>query len=125
MKKTETDKAYLNWIYRNIGMGSRRTFERLKSLADPEQLYRLALHLSPLAVSDEGFKDIVILPAGTNTPLDEKEKCDGGEDPEQRLLLQRNKWVIAYAAREPLIRQGAHPGVIGKNKELFYPGRKG
>lgn len=43
MKKTETDKAYLNWIYRNIGMGSRRTFERLKSLADPEQLYRLAL----------------------------------------------------------------------------------
>ncbi len=89
------------------------------------EMYQTTLHLSPLAVSDEGFKDIVILPAGTNTPLDEKEKCDGGEDPEQRLLLQRNKWVIAYADREPLIRQGAHPGVIGKNKELFYPGRKG
>ena len=38
------------------------------------------------------------------------------------LLLQRNKWVIAHPAREPLIRQGAYPGVTGENKELFYPG---
>ena len=90
------------------------------------EMYQTTLHLSPLAVSDEGFKDIVILPAGTNTPLDEREKVAGSsEDPERKLLLQRNKWVIAYPDREPLIRQGAHPGVIGKNKELFYPGRKG
>ena len=68
-------------------------------------------------VCDEGFKDIVILARGTNTPLTEKTEC---ADPESVLLLQRNKWVIAHPEREPLIKQGAHPGVIGENKELFY-----
>lgn len=82
------------------------------------EMYGTTLHLSPLRVSDEGFKDIVVLPKGTNTPLSEKEKIGG--DKETELLLQKNKWVIAHPEREPLIKQGAVAGVIGENKKLFY-----
>ena len=82
------------------------------------EMFGTTLHLSPLRTCDEGFKDIVILPKGTNTPLDEKNTVSG--DRESELLLQKNKWVIAHPDREPLIRQGAVAGVIGENKELFY-----
>lgn len=81
------------------------------------EMYQTTLHLSPCRVTDEGFKDVVILPKGTNTPLDEKSKND---DLESQLLLQKNKWVIAHKDREPLVKQGAHIGLIGENKELKY-----
>lgn len=83
------------------------------------EMFSTTLHLSPLKVCDQGFKGVVILPKGTNTPLTEEEKVKG-DDPENKLLLQRNKWVIAHPDREPLIKQGAYPGIIGENKELFY-----
>ncbi len=81
------------------------------------EMYQTTLHLSPCRVSDQGFKDIVILPRGTNTPL---EKKAAALEPEGKLLLQKNKWVIAHPEREPLIRQGAHAGLIGENRELKY-----
>ncbi|MCD7756975.1 MAG: DUF4867 family protein [Clostridiales bacterium] len=81
------------------------------------ELYQTTLHLSPCRVTDKGFKAIVILPRGTNTPLAEKAVT---ADPESRLLLQTNKWVIAHPEREPLIRQGAFPGLLGENKALYY-----
>lgn len=83
------------------------------------EMYQTTLHLSPCRVSDIGFKDVVILPRGTNTPLN-----NGGADEaaigEERLLLQKNKWVIAHHDREPLIKQGAYPGLLGENKKLYY-----
>ena len=81
------------------------------------EMYQTTLHLSPCRVTDEGFKAVVILPRGTNTPLAEKPEAADGES---RLLLQTNKWVIAHPLREPLIRQGAFPGLLGENKELYY-----
>ena len=81
------------------------------------EMYQTTLHLSPCAVSDEGFKDIVILSKGTNTPLESPKQIVTDED---ELLLQKNKWVIAHKDREPLVRQGAHIGLIGENKELKY-----
>ena len=81
------------------------------------EMFQTTLHLSPCRVCDEGFKGVVILPRGTNTPLDKKPENPAGED---KLLLQRNKWVIAHKEREPLIKQGAFPGLIGENKELKY-----
>ena len=81
------------------------------------EMYQTTLHLSPCRVCDAGFKGVVILPRGTNTPLDEKTP---NGDPESKLLLQRNKWVIAHPEREPLIKQGAYPGLLGENKELHY-----
>ena len=47
-------------------------------------------------------------------------RCRWCSNPESKLLLQRNKWVIAHPQREPLIKQGAHPGLLGENKELHY-----
>ncbi len=82
------------------------------------EMYQTTLHLSPLKVCDEGFKGVVVLPRGTNTPL--AGGTAAGSDPETKLLLQKNKWVIAHPEREPLIKQGAWPGVTGPNKELFY-----
>ena len=81
------------------------------------EMYQTTLHLSPCRVCDEGFKDIVILPRGTNTPLENKTK---NADIESELLLQKNKWVLAHKDREPLIKQGAFAGLIGENKEIKY-----
>lgn len=95
------------------------------------EMYQTTLHLSPLRVCDEGFKGVVILPRGTNTPLhdDERRERDAaiaslaGEQSfdEICMLLQRNKWVIAHPDREPLVKQGAYTGVTGVNRELHYP----
>ncbi len=81
------------------------------------EMFQTTLHLSPCRTDDKGFKDIVILPRGTNTPLESKQP---NNDPESRLLLQKNKWVIAHPEREPLVKQGAFTGLIGENKELKY-----
>lgn len=80
------------------------------------EMYGTTLHLSPCRVCDGGFKDIVILPKGTNTPLQNKTITDE----ESTLLIQKNKWVIAHPQREALIKQGAVAGLIGENKELKY-----
>lgn len=81
------------------------------------EMYQTTLHLSPCRVCDDGYKDIVILPFGTNTPLDKKSVERSGEE---RLLLMKNKWVLCHPEREPLMKQGAYPGLIGENKELKY-----
>ncbi len=80
------------------------------------EMYQTTLHLSPCRVTDEGFRGVVILPKGTNTPMEKMAPVDD----EGKLLLQRNKWVIAHPEREPLVKQGAVTGVIGPNKELHY-----
>ena len=41
-KDKDKDKAYLHWLYSNLGMGSHRLFSLLRSLAPPAQLYALA-----------------------------------------------------------------------------------
>lgn len=81
------------------------------------EMYQTTLHLSPCKVCDDGFKDIVVLLKGTNTPIEQNYISDNSES---ALLLQKNKWVIAHKDREPLIKQGAYAGLIGENKELKY-----
>ncbi len=81
------------------------------------EMYQTTLHLSPCKVQDEGFRGVVILPKGTNTPHQDKKKT---ADKESTLLLHKNKWVLAHKDRKPLIDQGAYPGFIGENKELKY-----
>ena len=86
------------------------------------EMYETTLHLSPCRTKDEGFRCVVILPKGTNTPLSEEEKQmrDQSTDSESVLLLQKNKWVLSHPERKPLMDQGAHPGLLGENKELHY-----
>lgn len=81
------------------------------------EMYQTTLHLSPCRVQEEGFRDIVVLLKGTNTPLENKITP---VEPEGVLLLMKNKWILSHPEREPLIRQGAHPGLVGENKELYY-----
>lgn len=81
------------------------------------EMYQTTLHLSPCRVCDGGFKDIVVLARGTNTPLSGEATPVTDED---ALLLQTNKWVIAHKERLPLVSQGAHVGLIGENRELKY-----
>ena len=89
------------------------------------EMYGDTMHLSPLRVSDGGFKAVVILPRGTNSPLTQAEvimrnkKISEG-DTEARLLLQRRKWVVSHPDRKALMEQGAFPGLIGENKRLVY-----
>ncbi|MCM1114978.1 MAG: DUF4867 family protein [Clostridium sp.] len=81
------------------------------------EMYQTTLHLSPCKVSDDGFKAVVVLLKGTNTPI---EKALVPNNAESILLLQKNKWVLAHKDREPLMKQGAFAGLIGENKELKY-----
>lgn len=72
------------------------------------ELYGTTLHFSPCRVTDQGFKVGVILPAGTNTPLAEK-------DPREPMLRMRNKWLLAHEDCGRLIDTGAYPGIYGEN----------
>jgi hypothetical protein len=77
------------------------------------QLYETTLHFSPCKTSPEGFGCIVILPRGTNEPL-ENDKVAYGD----KYLFARNKWLLAHPDRKPLIEKGAWPGIIGENIEI-------
>ena len=53
------------------------------------ELYATTLHYAPCHVQEEGFQVAVILPVGTNAPL---EKVHTGA--EDTLLAAKNKWLI-------------------------------
>jgi hypothetical protein len=78
------------------------------------QLYETTLHFSPCKTGPEGFKCIVILPRGTNEPL-ENDKAKYGD----KFLFARNKWLLAHPDRKPLIEKGAWPGITGENIEII------
>jgi len=79
------------------------------------QMYETTLHFAPCKTSAEGFKCIVILPRGTNEPL-ENDKAKYGD----KLLFARNKWLLAHPERKPLMEKGAWPGITGDNIEVIY-----
>ena len=74
------------------------------------QLYETTLHLAPCKTDSNGFKCIVILPRGTNEPLENQKDTYG-----DKLLFARNKWLLAHPERKPLMEKGAYPGIIGEN----------
>ncbi|GHV00065.1 DUF4867 domain-containing protein [Bacteroidia bacterium] len=74
------------------------------------QMYETTLHFAPCKTESGGFKCIVILPRGTNEPLDPALKEEGN-----RLLFARNKWLLAHPQRKPLMEKGAWPGIKGEN----------
>ncbi|MCX7695979.1 MAG: DUF4867 family protein [Caloramator sp.] len=80
------------------------------------EIYSTTMHFAPCKVNDDGFKCVVILPKGTNTPIIKQGEGVG----EERLLFMKNKWIIAHGDRQDLISRGAHRGLIGINYELKY-----
>lgn len=92
--------------------------KNIKAFYVPEgtaiEMFQTTLHLAPCKVSDEGFKCTVILPEGTNTPLEDAQK---GQDP---LLFMKNKWLLAHPEHERFMSLGAHKGIVGENITIAY-----
>ena len=75
------------------------------------ELYATTLHYSPCSANEDGFKVGIVLPAGTNYPLEEKH--EGWED---SLITAQNKWLIGHP--EGGLDAGAHIGLVGKNLDI-------
>ena len=75
------------------------------------EIYGTTLHYAPCDLNNAGFKVTVVLPKGTNEPLDEAHKDD-----EDKLITAKNKWLIAHAegGQDP----AAFIGLVGKNLNI-------
>ena len=76
------------------------------------ECYATTLHYCPCQVSDEGFRCVVGLPKGTNTPLE-----DVLHD---KLVSAKNKWIICHEENKSAIDKGITPGITGENFEIKY-----
>ncbi len=81
------------------------------------ELYQTTLHFSPCKVIEEGFQCVVILPSGTNEPLNYKVNKTNEED---ELLFMKNKWLLCHPERKVLLEKGAYPGLAGENLFINY-----
>ncbi len=72
------------------------------------ELYATTLHYAPCNAADGGFLVAVVLPQGTNAPL-EKKHAEG----EDALLAAKNKWLIGH--RDAELPEGTHLGLTGEN----------
>ena len=86
------------------------------------ELYATTLHFSPCKVDGTGFRCVVILPLGTNLPLETRERKACNKASEQVLLFARNKWLIAHPDNIPLQGRGTHPGLVGDNLQIHWSG---
>lgn len=75
------------------------------------ELYATTLHYAPCTVADGGFRCVVILPKGTNEPVEFLKSQEG----EIGLLTAVNKWLIAH---EEAGISGAFCGLRGENITL-------
>lgn len=75
------------------------------------ELYATTLHYAPCSAGEKGFRDAVILPKGTNLPLEKEHEA--GED---GLITARNKWLIGHA--EGGLPEGSFIGLAGKNIDV-------
>ena len=75
------------------------------------EIYATTLHYAPCSQNGKGFKVGIVLPKGTNYPL---QKEHGGW--EDNLITAVNKWLIGHA--EGGLPKGAHIGLKGKNLNI-------
>lgn len=78
------------------------------------EIYATTLHYAPCGVNGAGFQVAIVLPKGTNYPL-EKSHADlsAAAENEDALLTAVNKWLIGHA--EGGLDAGSHIGLKGKN----------
>ena len=72
------------------------------------EVYATTLHYAPCSVGEQRFQVGIILPRGTNYPLEMTH--EGWED---SLLAATNKWLIGHP--EGGLPEGSHIGLIGEN----------
>ncbi|OGO06200.1 MAG: hypothetical protein A2Y73_01015 [Chloroflexi bacterium RBG_13_56_8] len=75
------------------------------------ELFPSSLHMAPVHTTKGGsFANLVILPKGTNTPMEMPIEKLG----EARLFSRTNSWVIVHVDATPMIERGLYPGAIGE-----------
>lgn len=82
------------------------------------EIYATTLHYAPCGVDGKGFQVAIVLPKGTNYPL-EKEHAKTERDTtdnEDCLITAKNKWLIGHA--EGGLDEGSFLGLRGKNLDL-------
>ncbi len=76
------------------------------------EVFATTLHFSPCQVSDEGFRWVVALPEGTNTPLEEQVS--------DKKLVAKSKWLLAHVDNEKELKRGRVAGITGINYKINY-----
>ena len=71
------------------------------------ELYATTLHYAPCGVDKKGFRCVVVLPKGTNYPIEQPHLLK-----EDKLLAASNKWLLAH---EEAKIAGAFNGLKGEN----------
>ena len=79
------------------------------------ELYATTLHYAPCSVNGQGFQVAIVLPKGTNYPLEGEHAAvkDNKESNEDARITATNKWLIGHA--EGGLDEGAFLGLKGKN----------
>lgn len=72
------------------------------------EMYATTLHYAPCSAGNTPFRNVVILPVGTNTDIDVPMSIQ----PEDKLMTAKNKWLIAH--KDAGI-EDAFIGIIGEN----------
>lgn len=107
-----TDLILLLGKQKKISMDNYYDTEKVKAFFVPAgtvyEMYATTLHYAPCSVDGKPFKNVVVLPKGTNEALTEK-VSGAGED---ELLFAVNKWLIAH---EEANIEGAFNGLKGVN----------
>jgi hypothetical protein len=78
------------------------------------------LHLAPCKVDRAGYKTVIILPMGTNSPIEPalKARLKASGDPEAKIIHMTNKYMITHKDWQPLVSQGVHIGLLGENRSV-------
>lgn len=110
-----TDLILLLGKLEDVSMDSYYDTERIQAFFVPAgtvyEMYATTLHYAPCSVEGKPFKNIVVLPKGTNADL--TAKPSGAK--EDALLFAVNKWLIAH---EEAGIEGAFNGLKGLNITL-------
>ncbi|MFM9277472.1 DUF4867 family protein [Paenibacillus jiagnxiensis] len=77
------------------------------------ELYSTTLHYAPCKVTEDGYLTLVVLPQGTNEPLDAS-----GSKRENVLLAKKNKFLMVHETQTEKVAQGIHPGLKGELREI-------
>lgn len=78
------------------------------------EVYPRVLHFAPCRVSEDGFRCLVVLERGVNSPVDLPGREAAGEE---KLLWMRGKWMTCHAS-SPQAEKGAFVGITGENWDL-------
>ena len=82
------------------------------------EVFATSLHYAPCGVDGQGFQVAIVLPQGTNYPLEgAHQKVEQGKAPsEDALLAATNKWLIGHA--EGGLPEESFLGLVGENLDV-------